>query len=181
MMFLHLYVTVLHCLKRAITKWKSSKRLNKQFFVLFRICMYPMLKVSQMSTTSTTNLMRHALFNQTGTPRRVKNLRFYSRHRHKGAKCLSQGYKDALPNSRTESRQPTWARIHWVAPPLVVMTVLSVFQGYNRTFCAQYYHRSSNLAISIWHSNRLSDAASFDICLFDLWIQIFLFGIARHK
>ena len=70
-----------------------------------------------------------------------------------GVKCLSQGHNDTFLSTGNEPEATTLQLPTRVTLTLVWMTALIVFPKETTTHCAQYGHRTKNLAITIWRSN----------------------------
>ena len=119
--------------------------------------MYPMSYASSLSTTPTRSLILHAIFSQTGPPRRVDA---WTRYGSLGVNYLSEGHNDTLPIQQPNRELPTCALIHYAALSLAGICV-SVFPKDTTARCAQCGHRASNFTINSRRPNRLIYIAAF--------------------
>ena len=112
--------------------------------------MYSMLYASGLSSTSMRSMRRNAVFNQTGSPRRVEVCCSYGSI---SVKYLSQEYNSSLRNSRSELRVDNFEVANLHSNPMSYNAdIAGVFAltAFSKDTASRYNlceHQTSNLTI----------------------------------
>ena len=117
-----------------------------------RLCIYPMLYASRLSTTPKRNLIRHIPVSLVKVGHQTDA---WLRYESLCVMCLSQGNNDALPTLEPESRVDV---LQVANLPFYPLNYAAAIFGI-LTLSAFTRKRTSNLSITIWGFCKLSYAA----------------------